>query len=113
MWLLHRLKRWWHRRNTPAQELKALNELLVKAGRRVTYDLAHAVSELPADSPSLEIFQDRISHWHGVFNPADFGKNYRNRLMNQISDLESEVHRLEQLCEKHGIDHHHPDKLPF
>ena len=90
-----------------------MNELLVKAGRRVTYDLAHCLSEIPADSPSQEIFQDRIQHWQSVFNPADVGKNYRSRLWQENARLEDEIARLQRLCAKHGIAYTDPDELPF
>lgn len=110
------LRRWFKRRDVSVQELMELNELLIMAGRRVTYDLGHAISDLSVyeeDKERLIRYRDRIRNWHKVFNPADIGKSYRSGMHCDILKLESEVHRLERLCEKHGIKHEDPNGIPF
>lgn len=111
-WLLRRFKR----RDASARDLAALNELLVMAGRRVTYDLSHVLSDLSVyekDKDRLIRYRDRIQNWHRVFNPGDVGKNYRASLHRDIADLEYEIERLRKLCEKHNIKHEDPNGIPF
>lgn len=126
--MFYRLKRWWHLRSMPIDELKSLNEIVVKSGRRVSYDLVHAVQVmrslniLLADNlgtkttgyePDIKEFDDRSSHWLSIFSLGDGGKNYRTKLGGYISELEREVKRLEKICEDHNIKHQDPNKIPF
>jgi len=126
--MFNRLKRWWHLRSMPIDELKDLNELVVKSGRRVSYDLVHAVQTMRAINlmladhtpmnktgfePDIDEFDERSSHWLSIFNLGDGGKNYRTRMGNRILELEREVKRLETICDKHEIKHQDPNKIPF
>lgn len=126
--MFNRLKRWWQLRSMPIDELKDLNELVVKSGRRVSYDLVHAVQvmyslnklladRIPHDKtgfePDIAEFDERSSHWLSIFNLGDGGKNYRTRMGNRIWELEREVARLEAICDKHEIKHQDPNKIPF
>lgn len=109
----------WRHRNTPVGELAEINRLLVKAGRRCAYDLAHAASSIRTDEPFVgsltagQFYHDRSKMWEDVFNPADDGKNYRDRLHMEIWNLEMKVERLEKLCKEHGIETSDKDELPF
>lgn len=126
--MFYRLKRWWHLRSMPIDELKSLNEIVVKSGRRVSYDLVHAVQVmkslntllthyLPKDTsgyePDIIEFEERSHHWLSIFSLGDGGKNYRTKLGSHISELEREVKRLEKICEDHNIKHQDPNKIPF
>lgn len=87
-------------------------ELIVKAGRRCAYDLAHAADQLP-DKRSRELYEQRARMWQDIFNPAHGPKDYRHDLHREIAKLESEVYRLKSLCTEHGIKGEDPNEIPF
>lgn len=88
-----------------------LLRLIVKAGRRCAYDLAHAVDYMEPGHMK-EILKDRPAHWLAVFNPADDGKSYRDRLHNSIYELGNHVDYLQRLLRQNGIDYDTIDGLP-
>lgn len=117
--MITKLRHWWNLRRDTAAELRQLNELMVKSARRCAYDLRHAASYLSMTGengkipPECEIFHERSRHWLSVFNPADGGKNYRSKLINDIEELHDEVDRLEKLCRDNNIDPTNPKRFPF
>lgn len=90
--------------------LRETLELVVKAGRRCTHDLAHAVDCI-SDKTEQQMFQERVAVWHAVFYQDGGPKDYRHRLHQDISRLECEVKRLKRRCTQHGINP--DDELPF
>jgi len=102
-------------------ELKELNEMLTKFGRRCAHDLAHTVSKLRSANYLLGKEDDwfaveatrRVELWKSVFYSDGGGKNYRSSIHAEQERLEREVERLLALCEKHGIDHTDPNSIPF
>jgi hypothetical protein len=116
--MINWLRRKWLRYNMPTRELRAINEMLIKAGRRCAYDLAHAASYIstqgdPTDTSFYEIFQERSDHWKGVFNPTNVGKDYYNAAQVEHARLEREIVRLKQVCQAAGIDYRDPERYPF
>lgn len=98
-------------------ELYALNRLLVKAGRRCAYDMKHMVSIMSSMSQTLKLYgheewrmheheryQARAENWLQIFNPADDGGDYRDRLHHQISDLQTQIGKYKELLAKHNIE---------
>jgi len=93
---------------TPEAAQRELMELVVKAGRRCAYDLAHAADSL-SDSGQRDIFRARAQHWLGIFNPANGPKDYRHRLHQELVMQDFRIERLKALCIKHGVAANHPD----
>ncbi|MDS1141764.1 hypothetical protein RE432_15085 [Pusillimonas sp. SM2304] len=93
---------------TPEGAQRELMELIVKAGRRCAYDLAHAADWLP-DPGSQATYRARAKMWINIFDPANGPKDYRHRLHQEIFMLERRIERLKALCIKHGVDANHPD----
>lgn len=88
-----------------------LVSLLVKAGRRVSYDLKHTLPYI-SDKAMKEMFSERANYFLALFNMDTQGKDYRHRLHRDISDLEYEVKRLEGILDANGIEHLRDD-IPF
>lgn len=117
--MISRLIAIWRHWDTPMGDLAEINHLPIKAGRRCSYDLAHAASTIGFDKPFIgglnasQFYHERAQMWEGAFNPGDDGKNYRDRLHMEIWNLEMKVERLEQLCKEHGIETLDKDDPPF
>ena len=112
----------------PDSELRELNRLLVKAGRRSAYDLKHAANDLHVMSNLLKqygyenerrleehnFYLDRACMWLAIFSPADDGKSYRDRLHQRIYDLEMLIEKYQKLLNELGIeDPIRADEIPF
>jgi len=93
-----------------------INRLLIKAGRRCAYDLKHAAGSIfyacPRDKwaneksrakDDYEIYQRRSSMWLDIFNPADDGKHYRDRLHHSIDDAERKLEIAIELLKANNI----------
>lgn len=127
--MFHRLRMWWYLHGTPFEQIKELNQLLCKSGRRVTYDLKHAIDTIETLNRYLEMYQpggskrfqaeidafrQRANHWLDVFNPSgDGGKNYYNKLTGEIATQAKEIERLETLLKENNIHFEDPNKIPF
>jgi hypothetical protein len=124
--MINYIKRFFAARRSVAEYVE-LNRLLVKAGRRCAYDLKHAASSihcaslgenkaarLERGSKDSSFYHDRSYYWLGVFNPADDGKSYRDKLHHSIWDLESKIEEYKKLLKAHGIeDGISADEIPF
>ena len=85
-------------------------DLAIKAGRRASYDLRHAVSHI--DSPEwANLFYDRAQMWLDIFDLDSGIKDYRHTLHKKIDKLESENNRLKRLLKENGIED--PEEIPF
>lgn len=126
--LLIRLIDWLLVGYRPDSELRELNRLLVKAGRRAAYDLKHAADDLESAAHMLRHYdydndrkleahkgyRQRADMWLQIFNPADDGKHYRDRLHHAIDDLECKIEKYQKLLQEHGIeDTISSDDAPF
>ena len=99
-----------YKTNDPLQEHYTL---LLKSARRCMHDLHHCANSLGMhNEPESKIFIQRAEMWHGIFSPSGV-KNYRHELHHRIDDLRLEVARLEELCDKNGIDHVPANRIPF
>lgn len=119
------IRRWlW--RDTDRKGLMEMLDLSIKSGRRVTHDFHHCISMFESAEDQLEklgvqrpgdgyskMFRQRADMWHDIFYPLNGMKDYRAELYRDISNLKSEIRRLERLCEKHNIDHADPESIPF
>lgn len=101
-------------------ELVEMNRLLIKAGQRCNYDLAHLISiftgaKYYTDEEikyNYKVFSDRQHYWKHVFDPVDGGKRYKDKLHIEISDLSYKVEILEKLCDENNIEVPY-DRIPF
>lgn len=90
--------------------------LAIKAGRRCSHDLEHAVDFIGVSFNSemyRKQYAERARMWLAIFYPADGIKDYRHRLHHDIMDLNREVERLRKLCEANKIDYRDPNGIPF
>lgn len=90
---------------------KELLELAIKSGRRLMHDFSHMLNDVPPSCIWKQEYEERAKIWHDIFYPDNGIKNYRAELHKNIRDLNSEISRLQNLLEKHGIDYS-PD-TPF
>lgn len=94
-----------------------INRLLIKAGRRCAYDLKHAAGSIFYSCPreawetqgnrakeDYEIYERRAHMWLDIFNPADDGKQYRDRLHHTIDDAERKLEIAIELLKTNGIE---------
>lgn len=108
MRLLAWIRAHWRTQN----ETDELLRLVVKAGRRCAYDLSHCAGG-NREPEEAQIFHERAQYWLTLFNPADDGKNYRDRLHTEIYNLEREAKRLRKLLIQNNIPHDDPESIPF
>lgn len=88
-------------------------ELITKAGRRCAHDLLHAASFIYLEPEHTE-FRERAHMWLECFYPGRDGKNYRQRLHQQIAERDTYIEKLEALLAEAGIKHNHNDpRIPF
>ncbi len=92
----------WKHRNVLSHEFLEQYMLILKAARRCAYDLAHAGGNLYG-TPYAEFYSKRARMWQNLFTPQG-GKDYRHDLHIKITDLESKLELLEELCEKNNIE---------
>ena len=116
----------WEIRKCNRNELKDINRLITKAGRRCAHDLAHACSdvwtlskqvehlggELDWRSKQGEVWRERSIMWLEIFDHADGGKNYRDNLHIEINRLDTLVNKYTKWFEEQGIDNPYPP-IPF
>ena len=99
---------------TPAEDpialQKEIHRLIVKAGRRCAYDLLHAAGT-QKDAAEGEIYERRARMWLGIFNPADEGKSYRDRLHMDIMQLEGQVEKYRKWFESRAIPDPYPEDI--
>ncbi|MBG7006650.1 hypothetical protein I5G20_14835 [Pseudomonas aeruginosa] len=109
------------RRRCNKSELIEINELILKAARRQNYDLCHLISYLGDGNDPVVIdilkkeYSEIYTYYKSVFDPADFGKNYKNKLHNDLLEAMTKIDKFKELCEKHNIDYSHivEDEIPF
>lgn len=102
------------------QEYQELNRLLIKAGRRCAYDLAHAAAGQRRPSMS-KLYHDRAIYWQGIFIPDSYGTEYRDNLHREIANLKAELkdrtakyqallsqHQIEDTVFPHAADYEYP-----
>lgn len=99
----------WLRRLVDIQRQAEIHRLTLKAARRCTRDLAHAIDHIPDDDPSKPLYAERLKEWQAIFWDSD---QYRDRLYQTILELEIEVERLRKLLNERGVDTKNPD-VPF
>lgn len=108
--MLNRILRVVRRRRAGVAELAEINELILKAARRQNYDLMHLVSYIgeTMDPETRKLikdeFMDRCSRYQAVFDPADFGKHYRHRLLERIRVLENRLDKIDERCAEAGLN---------
>lgn len=118
---LNRVIRYFKRRLSNKSELIEINELILKAARRQNYDLGHLINYLGEghDPDFIAFLKKEYSEIHTyynfVFNPADYGKNYKTKLHFDLLEAENKLDQFKELCEKHNIDYSHivKDEIPF
>lgn len=101
-------KHWFARFMDVAQQAE-LNRLLMRAARRCTRDLAHAIDHIPEEDSAKPLYTERLRAWQAIFWDAE---QYRDRLHATIDELEMEVERLRRLLREKGIEAKDPD-MPF
>ncbi|AAL83097.1 hypothetical protein fnug_230 [Pseudomonas phage fnug] len=119
--LFNKVIRYFKRRRCNTSELIEINELILKAARRQNYDLGHLISYLGDgnDPKFIDFIKKEYSEIHAyynsVFNPADFGKNYKTKLHSDLLEAETKLNKFKELCKKHNIDYSHivEDEIPF
>ncbi|AEH03651.1 hypothetical protein AVT69_gp226 [Pseudomonas phage PhiPA3] len=119
--MINWIRRHYKRRRCSRGELIAINELILKAARRQNYDLAHLISYLGDGNDPVVLDQIRnefyslYHHYRSVFDPADFGKNYRTKLGQNLMEADLKIGQFKELCDKHGIDYSHivANDIPF
>lgn len=104
-------RNWKTKRGLDIEGYRELNRLLIKAGRRCAYDLAHA-SAGQRRVEEGELFHQRSQMWLGIFDAGDDGKNYRDRLHHTIDHLESKVENYRKFLSDKNIDDPFPEE-PF
>lgn len=95
---------------TPQEAQNELVQLLVKGARRCAYDLRHAADDARDNS---ELWRQRAEMWIGIFDPGDGLKDYRHRLHQVISDQESTIEGLRNLCRINAIEMGRFGEPPF
>lgn len=103
----------WALRKCTEPEVREMLTLLILAGRRVTHDLGHAISDLRPDSFLTDRLHAKHEHWMKVFYPDDGSKNYRSRLHYELNDAYARIEQLEKLCREKGIDPADRNAIPF
>ena len=101
----------WKHKNMMSHEFMEQYMLVLMAGRRCAYDLAHVAGTLYGHSSTSSMFSERAEMWQNLFTPQG-GKDYRHRLHKDIQELEIKLEKLENLCEFHNIDLPY-EKIPF
>lgn len=97
----------WFEGLTDTRRQAEVNRLITRAGRRVTRDFSHAVSELD-DEEKRDYYRQRVTMWKEVFWDC---QAYRDSLHQQIFLYEMEVERLKKLLAENNI--RDPKELPF
>lgn len=88
------------------EELKELNLILTKFGRRVVHDMAHMHDNLCPHReifPSSEEWSDKIDMWKSVFYPDDGRKDYRLQMHQEMDDLERQIRGYQKILYEHNI----------
>lgn len=99
--------------STPAESLcmiQETNRLVIKAARRCAYDLKHAAAG-QRDREEGELYENRARMWLTIFDPADEGKSYRDRLHMTITNLEDKVSKYRKWFKERVIQDPHPDEI--
>lgn len=97
---------------SPEAAQREIYELIVKAGRRCAYDLAHAAGEID-DREMSKHFHARSHMWLDVFYMEDGGKQYRHKLHHIISMQDMVINRYRELAKEHGLNNDFDGELPF
>ena len=88
------------------EELRELNEIVIKFARRVVHDMAHMHGDLCKHReiyPSSDEWWDRIQMWKAVFYPENGPKNYRSELCLKNARLEGMLEKYRKLLTEHKI----------
>lgn len=99
-----------HKMNDEVDIAAEMISLSIKAGRRASYDLKHAVDYI-TDSEMKEFFYKRATMWLKIFELDSGLKDYRHTLHREIDVLELKIKRYRDLLLKNNIDVE--DEIPF
>ena len=81
-----------------------LVSLSIKAGRRIAYDLRHAVDEIPEGNSRKKRYRERSDYFLELFSIDSGIKDYRHSLQQENMLLEMRNESMLELLKENNVD---------